>query len=193
MNAPVVSDTQPEQLPAIAAIYAAAVADGPATFDLDPPPLAWWNSVLEAVDPSAGHLMLSALDADGSVLGYAKSATFRPKAAYDSTCETSIYVGAPARGRGVGDALYRELLGRLDRSGLRLAVAGMTAPNPASARLHLRHGFTEVGTFAGVGVKFGQPWDVVWYQRPLRSAALLDELRAAVADGAGPAAALLRG
>ncbi len=111
MNAPVVGDTRPDQLPAIAAIYAAAVADGPATFDLDPPPLAWWSSVLEAVDPSAGHLMLSALDADGSVLGYAKSGTFRPKAAYDSTCETSIYVGAYSRGRGVGDALYRELLG----------------------------------------------------------------------------------
>jgi L-amino acid N-acyltransferase YncA len=191
MTGVVVSDTRSPQLPEIAAIYAAAVADGPATFDLDAPPLAWWSSVLDSVDPRAGHLMLSALDEDEHVLGYAKSGGFRPKAAYDSTCETSIYVAADARGRGVGDALYRELFARLDRSGLRLAVAGMTAPNPASARLHLRHGFVEVGTFAGVGVKFGQPWDVVWYQRPLLAAALLDDLRTAVTAGPAAAVALL--
>ncbi len=35
MEIPVVDDTRPDQLPAIAAIYAAAVTDGPATFDLD--------------------------------------------------------------------------------------------------------------------------------------------------------------
>ena len=181
MGAPLVSDTTPDQLPAIARIYAAAVEDGPATFDLAAPPLAWWRSVLEAVDATAGHLMLTASDDDGAVLGYAKSGSFRPKAAYDSTCETSIYVAGHARGRGVGNALYEELLARLDRSGLRLAVAGATVPNPASVRLHRAHGFTEVGTFAGVGVKFDRPWDVVWYQRPLGGAALLDRLRDVVA------------
>lgn len=197
MGAALVSDTTPDQLPAIAAIYAAAIEDGPATFDLDAPPLAWWGSVLESVDPTAGHLMLTASDDDGTVLGYAKSGSFRPKAAYNSTCETSIYVAGHARGRGVGTSLYAELLARLDRSGLRLAVAGATMPNPASAKLHRAHGFSEVGTFAGVGVKFGQPWDVVWYQRPLGSATLLDRLRDAVAaasdreDAAAHAAAAL--
>jgi L-amino acid N-acyltransferase YncA len=173
-----VIDAEVEHLPDVAAIYAAAVRGGPATFDLEAPPLAWWRSVLDSLDASAGHLMLVATTADGTVVGYAKSGGFRPKAAYDSTCETSVYVAQTAHGRGVGTLLYAELLARLDRSGLRLAVAGVTAPNPASTRLHLAHGFTAVGTFAGVGVKFGTAWDVCWYQRPLRSALLLDELRA---------------
>ena len=45
----------------------------------------------------------------------------------------------------------------------------MTSPNPASAALHESLGFTLVGTFEGVGVKFGRPWDVTWYQRSLQS------------------------
>ena len=63
--------------------------------------------------------------------------------------------------------MYGELLARLDSSPLRLAVGGVTEPNPASARLHLAHGFSVVGTFVGVGTKFGRTWDVTWYQRPL--------------------------
>ena len=43
----------------------------------------------------------------------------------------------------------------------------MATPNPASAALHESLGFTLVGTFTGVGFKFGEPWDVTWYERPL--------------------------
>jgi phosphinothricin acetyltransferase len=82
----------------------------------------------------------------------------------------SVYVDERFRGRGVGHALYAELLARLDASRLRLAVAGVTQPSPASDRLHRAHGFAEVGTFAGVGYKLGRAWDVRWYQRPLRGA-----------------------
>jgi phosphinothricin acetyltransferase len=182
MSGITIVDGRPEHLPGIAEIYAAAVKAGPATFDLEAPSPAWWRGVLDSTDPALGHILLAAQDEDERVMGYVKSGPFRPKAAYASTCETSIYVADRARGRGVGSALYTELLGRLDRSGLRLAVAGMTDPNPASARLHRAHGFEPVGTFAGVGVKFGTPWNVTWYQRPLRSAALLDEVRLELAD-----------
>jgi phosphinothricin acetyltransferase len=101
------------------------------------------------------------------VLGYAKSGQFKERAAYSTTVETSVYVDEAARGEGVGTALYRALLERLEASDLRLAVAGVTEPNPASTRLHLALGFERVGTFDGVGVKFGRPWSVTWYQRPL--------------------------
>ena len=102
------------------------------------------------------------------MVGYAKSGEFRERPAYATTREVSVYVAEDARGGGVGGALYGELLSRLEGRGLRLAVGGVTQPNPASDRLHLAHGFTEVGTFNEVGVKFGRPWDVRWYQRKLR-------------------------
>jgi phosphinothricin acetyltransferase len=163
-----VVDAREEHLEAVAAIYAAAARDTPATFDFEGHSIAWWRVALAAVDPATGHLLLVALDGAGAVTGYAKSARFRDKPAYDSTREVSVYVAEAARGQGVGTALYTALLDRLEASsGTRLAVGGVTEPNPASARLHLACGFTRVGTFEGVGTKFGRLWDVTWYQRAL--------------------------
>jgi phosphinothricin acetyltransferase len=162
-----VVDAGEEHLAGMAEIYAAAARDTPATFDLEGHPVSWWRAALAAADPAAGSFLLAAVDASGAVAGYAKSGRFRDKPAYDSTREVSVYVAEAARGRGVGNALYGELLARLDASGLRLAVGGVTEPNPASTRLHLAHGFTLVGTFVGVGTKFGRLWDVTWYQRAL--------------------------
>jgi L-amino acid N-acyltransferase YncA len=158
---------EPAHLEQIARIYAEVVVSSPATFDLEPPPAAHWERMLAAAEPRAGHFLLVAVDDAGAVLGYAKSGRFRDRAAYDTTCETSIYVDRPARGRGVGRALYERLIELLDASPLRLAVGGMTEPNPASGALHEALGFTRVGTFEGVGFKFGQAWSVTWYQRPL--------------------------
>jgi phosphinothricin acetyltransferase len=115
--------------------------------------------------------MLVALGAGDEVLGYAKCGTHRSRPAYDTTCETSVYVSADAQGQGVGGALYDDLLGRLERlPGLQLAVAGMTEPNEASRRLHESRGFTFVGTFHGIGTKLGRSWDVSWFERQLGGA-----------------------
>lgn len=165
----VVRHASPEDLPAIAAIYSAAAENSSATFDFEGHDVEWWAAQLAACGGHPGRFLLVAED-DGRVTGYAKTGQFRDKPAYDTTCEVSVYVGADDRGRGVGNALYTDLLERLDASGLRLATAGITVPNEASERLHRAHGFTPVGTFEGVGVKFGQPWNVVWYQRPLQGA-----------------------
>jgi len=152
-------------VPAIAAIYADAATTSAATFDLEGKPESWWREAIAA--PAEGHMTLVALDPGDEVLGYAKSSTHKDRPAYDTTCETSAYVAEEARGRGVGGALYDELLARLEASPLRLAVAGVAEPNEASTRLHVSRGFTFVGTFTGVGTKFGRSWDVSWYQRPL--------------------------
>jgi len=160
-------DATAEHLAGIAEIYDAVVVSSPATFDLEPPPAEHWRRALDSVDPERGHFLIVALDDDGAVIGYAKSGPFRERAAYDTTCETSIYVAEAARGQGVGRALYGRLIELLEASPARLAVGGMTAPNPASAALHESLGFTVVGTFTGVGVKFGRAWDLTWYERPV--------------------------
>lgn len=161
-----------EHAAAIAAIYAHAADTSPATFDLEGKPEAWWREEIARADPAKGHMTLAALDDDGTVLGFAKSGTYMERAAYDTTCLVSVYVAEGGRGRGVGGALYDELLARLERTpGIKLAVAGIAEPNEASIGLHLSKGFTYVGTFAGVGTKFGSEWDVSWYQRRLRHSA----------------------
>jgi len=164
---PRVVDAGPEHLEAIASIYAEVVRSSPATFDVEPPGRGWWEDVLAHVDQGKGHLLLVALGADDAVLGYVKTGTFKEKAAYSTTCEVSIHIADDARGQGVGSALYAVLLERLERTPLRLVVAGITEPNPASVALHRAFGFHRVGTFEDVGVKFGRPWSVTWYQRRL--------------------------
>ena len=161
-------DADRSHLEQIAAIYDAVVVSSAASFDLEPPPIDYWERTLETIDHDRGHLLIVAVDEDERVLAYAKSGRFRERAAYDSTCETSIYVAEAAQGRGVGHTLYGRLIELLEASSARLAVGGMTSPNAASAALHESLGFTLVGTFEGVGVKFGRPWDVTWYQRSLQ-------------------------
>ena len=151
----------------IARIYDSYVDDSPATFDLEPKGADPWRDALEESDPDRGHHLLVAVEPGGAVVGFAKSGTFRERAAYASTCEVSVYVDADQRGRGIGTALYAALLELLDASSLRLATAGVTEPNEASAALHRSFGFERVGTFDDVGVKFGRPWSVTWYQRRL--------------------------
>jgi phosphinothricin acetyltransferase len=147
---------------AIAAIYDEAARTTPATFDNEGHPPAWWANTIE----TGGYPLFVALD-DG-VLGFARASQHKVKPAYGTTCETSVYVAASARGRGVGRALYDVLLTALDAEpGLLLAVAGITEPNPASVALHVACGFTPVGTFHNVGEKLGRTWHVTWYERPL--------------------------
>ena len=160
-------DAADEHLDAIAAIYTDAVENSHATFDLVPPPPWHWHALLANARERPGHMVLVAVDADGRVLGYAYSTTYMTRAAYDTTCLTSVYLDEAARGKGLGTTLYRELFARLDDSPLRLAVAGIAEPNPPSTALHQAFGFERVGTFNGVGVKFGRAIDVTWYQRPL--------------------------
>ena len=159
-------DAQAEHLDEIARIYRHYVEQTAITFDLLDPDPGYWRQLLGAMDPAKGHFFLVAV-VDGAVAGYAYSRQFRDRAAYDTTCETSIYLDPNAQGKGFGKALYGRLIELLEASPARLAVGGMTEPNPASSALHQSLGFTKVGTFEGVGVKFDKPWDVTWFQRPV--------------------------
>lgn len=101
------------------------------------------------------------------ILGYATSSPLRPKAAYSTSVEVTVYVAPHAVGRGVGTLLYEALFEALAGEDLHRAYAGITQPNEASARLHERFGFRHIGTYREVGRKFGRYWDVAWYEKDL--------------------------
>jgi phosphinothricin acetyltransferase len=104
-------------------------------------------------------------DEDGAVVGYAKSGTWRERAAYAWTCEVGLYVAHDARGRGLGRALYDALLAECARRGFHSAIAGITLPNDASIALHARLGFESVGIVRHAGFKHGAWHDVAFYQK----------------------------
>jgi phosphinothricin acetyltransferase len=59
------------------------------------------------------------------------------------------------------------LIAVLRLQGFRQLIAGVTPPNPASVALHLALGFRQVGTFHGVGHKFGAWHDVEFFELDL--------------------------
>jgi len=97
---------------------------------------------------------------DRRIIGYAGTGRFRPKQAYETTVETTIYCRPECRQRGVGTLLYRTLFELIAGEDIHRVVAGVTLPNPASMALHQRFGFRHVGTFTENGRKFGKYWDV---------------------------------
>ncbi|MER5429153.1 N-acetyltransferase family protein [Streptomyces sp. NPDC002588] len=109
-----------------------------------------------------------AVDTDSQeILGYATSSPYRPKAAYSTSVEVTVYVSPRAGRRGIGTLLYKALFEALAGEDLHRAYAGIAQPNEASARLHERFGFRHVGTYREVGRKFGRYWDVAWYEKEL--------------------------
>ena len=86
------------------------------------------------------------------------------RAAYRWTVESTIYVDPAEHRRGIGDALYAELLDRLRGLGFHSAVAVIALPNDPSVRLHERHGFAHVGHLGEAGFKHDAWHDVGFWQ-----------------------------
>jgi len=152
-------------VPRLTEIYNYYVVNTPVTFDVEPYTLekrfAWFEQF-----GASGRYRILVADEGGVVLGYACTMRFRPKAAYETTVEMSIYCARDAVGKGLGGLLYEALFGALGGEDINRYVAGYTLPNPASAALHERFGFKRVGIFSEVGRKFGKYWDVAWNERP---------------------------
>ncbi|MFI1017418.1 GNAT family N-acetyltransferase [Streptomyces sp. NPDC020965] len=106
-------------------------------------------------------------DGWGNLLGYVTSSPLRPKAAYDTSVEVSVYCAPEAAGRGIGTLLYKSLFEALADEDVHRVYAGITQPNEASTRLHDRFDFRPIGTYHEAGRKFGRYWDITWYEKRL--------------------------
>ncbi len=153
-------------LPALTALYNHYVRETPVTFDVDPYHVETRRPWLEGFAPEGPHRLFVA-EREAVLLGYAGSMRFRPKAAYATSVETTVYLRPESAGQGVGALLYAQLFEALRGEDLHRALAGITLPNPASIRLHERFGFCPVGVFHEVGRKFGRYWDVAWFEKAL--------------------------
>jgi len=145
---------------ACAAIYAPFVADTAVSFESVPPTADEFAARIERM--AATHAFLVAVDDDGTLAGFAYGCPHRERAAYRWAAEVSVYLGDGFRGRGVGTALYGELLPLLARRGYQIALAGVGLPNDASLALHRACGFEPVGTYRRIGWKAGRWHDVTW-------------------------------
>jgi phosphinothricin acetyltransferase len=141
-------------------IYAPNVTDAFVSFEAAAPSVEEMRARIRST--LATHPWLVHEEA-GRILGYAYASRHRERAAYQWSADVSCYVRAETRGRGIGKALYVELLRLLETHGYRNAFAGIALPNEASVRLHESVGFTPIGIYRGVGFKQDAWRDVGWW------------------------------
>jgi phosphinothricin acetyltransferase len=161
----------PADIPAIARIYALAVNEGTASFEIDPPDEAEMQRRHRAL-VDGGYPYVVA-ERDGALLGYAYAGPFRPRLAYRHSVEDSVYVAPQAHHQGIGRALLDVLIVRSAEAGFRqmIAVIGDSTLQAASIGLHASAGFRMIGVLDAVGYKHGRWLDSVYMQRALGSGA----------------------
>ncbi len=146
-------------------IYNHYVRETHITFDVEPITIERRAEWFRHYGVVGRHRLLVAVD-DG-LLGYASSSPFRPKPAYETSVEVSVYLAPDAAGRGIGTTLYSRLFEELEAEEVHRAYGGIAIPNPASIALHERFGFRCVAYYTEQGRKFGRYWDVAWYEKRL--------------------------
>ena len=145
----------------IASIYNAYIAHSIATFEVDPVSASEMEDRIRVVQNRYPWLVTVK---NNIVIGYAYATTWKARAAYDRTVETTIYIHPDHLHQGVGLPLYQELLRQLVIQGCHAAIGGIALPNPGSVQLHERLGFEKVAQFREVGYKFGQWVDVGYWE-----------------------------
>ena len=133
-------------------IYRPVVESTPTSFEIKAPDQ---QEVLWRIrDTLPSHPWL-VLEGQHGVVGYAYANRHRQRAAYQWSVETSVYVAATVKRRGIGRGLYTSLIRILVAQGFANAYAGITLPNAGSVGLHEAMGFQAIGTFR----EWGYPSD----------------------------------
>ncbi len=160
-----IRDATIEDAPAIARIYNQGIEDRVATLETEPRSPAERAEWLAARQPR--HPVLTAVDGDGAVLGWASLNSFNPRPAYDHVADFSVYVAREQRGRGIGDALLGALVERARRLGYHKMVLAAFPINAPGMRLYERHGFSLVGVYHEQGMLDGRWVDVIVMEKVL--------------------------
>jgi L-amino acid N-acyltransferase YncA len=148
---------------AIRVIYNREVVGSTVTFDMVPRTLEDQRAWLD--DHSGAHPAIVAVDDLDDVVGFGSLSPYRPRPAYRTTVEDSVYVDPGAQGQGVGKALLEELVQLAEAHGFHAVMARIVGGHQASIGLHSSCGFELIGVERQVGRKFAHWLDVALMER----------------------------
>ncbi len=143
------------------------IANTAVNFDTEPWSLQKRRDWIETFNTESCPYRLLVGECDGGIIGFCCNTRFRPKAAYQTSTETTVYIANGIESSGRGKLLYETLLNQVKKEAFHRAYAVITLPNPVSIRLHENLGFTLVGTFDEIGCKFDRYHNVAMYQMVL--------------------------
>ncbi len=150
-------------------IYAFYVTRTAITFEYDVPTVDEFRERIERTIRKYPYLVL---EEDGAIQGYAYAGVFKDRAAYDRSCEVTIYLDHEAHGKGYGRLLYEALEKELKERGMLNLYACIGVPivedeylTRNSEEFHQHLGYTKVGEFHKCGYKFGRWYDMIWMEK----------------------------
>lgn len=148
-------------LPRVREIYAEGIATRQATFETEAPSV---EALREKWLP--GHRWVAELaDAPGEVIGWTGVTPVSSRACYSGVGETSVYVAAQARGRGVGRALLQRQVTEADAAGLWTLQTSIFPENRASLALHRSAGYVTLAVRSRIAQLDGEWRDTVLMER----------------------------
>lgn len=149
----------PDDAPILAQIYNEGIEDRVGTFETRPRSAqdiaAWFDGIHPIV----------VVEADGDVVAFASTSTYRSRDCYAGIAEFSVYVARAARGQGAGTIAMRALIDAAKAAGIWKLVSRIFVENHASRRLMASMGFREVGIYEKHARLDGQWRDVVIVER----------------------------
>ena len=109
---------------------------------------------------------------EGRIEGYAYAGAFVGRAAYDWSCELTVYLDCHAQKCGMGRMIYESLEKALRNMGVLNLYACIGYPEKDdeylttnSADFHAHLGFKKAGEFQNCGYKFGRWYHMIWMEK----------------------------
>lgn len=154
-----VRDARTADLPAIVAIYNAAIPGRQATADTATVSVESRRDWFDAHSPERRPIWVA--EANGRIIAWLSFQSFYGRPAYTGTAELSVYVAPAAQRSGVGRALLERAIDRAPGFGLNVVLGFIFAHNEASLRLFEGYGFARWGHLPRVAQLDGIERDLV--------------------------------
>lgn len=150
-------------------IYTYYIQNTAITFEYTVPTLLEFENRIQTISQKYPYLVI---EQDSRIEGYAYAGPFKNRAAYDWSCELSIYLNHTVQHKGLGRTLYEALAERLRQMGFLNLYACIGSPvvedeylTRNSEQFHAHLGFQTVGRFHKCGYKFDRWYDMIWMEK----------------------------
>ena len=164
-----IRDASISDAPEILKIYDYYVSNTAVSFEYVTPSLAEFEDRMRNTLKRYPYLVILK---EGRIAGYSYAGPFKARAAYDHSCEVTIYLEKNCRKCGMGRLLSEALEERLRKLGILNLYACIAYPRGEdpylttnSADFHAHMGYTKAGEFHQCGRKFDRWYDMVWMEK----------------------------
>lgn len=158
-----------EDAKCILKIYEYYVKNTAITFEYDVPTRTEFEERMRTTMKRYPYLVA---ERNGEILGYAYANPLKERAAYNWSCELTIYLDRSVQKCGLGKRLYEELEAQLKEMGIVNLYVCIGYPETEdqyltknSAKFHEHIGYTKIGEFHKCGYKFNRWYNMIWMEK----------------------------